>query len=54
MVYIPKKYHLAEQSLLNRREGNEISEKNAKEVLKILKNSLRCYKNYTWMLNEKK
>ena len=53
--YIPKKHHLAEQSLTNKQgRGNEIDEKNAKEVLKILKeDSLRCYKNYTWMLNEK-
>ena len=53
--YIPKKYHLAEQSLINKQgRGNEIDEKNAREVLKILKeDSFRCYKNYTWMLNEK-
>ena len=36
--YIPKKYHLAEQSLINKQgRGNEIDEKNAREVLKILK-----------------
>ena len=53
--YIPKKYHLAQQSLINKQgRGNEVDEDTATEILKILKeDSSRCYKNYTWMLNEK-
>ena len=53
--YIPKKNHLAQQSLINKQgRGNEVDEDTAKEILKILKeDSFRCYKNYTWMLNEK-
>lgn len=53
--YIPKKNHLAQQSLVNKQgRGNELDDATSKEVLKILKeDSFRCYKNYTWMLNEK-
>ena len=53
--YIPKKNHLAQQSLINKQgRGNELDDTTSKEVLKILKeDSFRCYKNYTWMLNEK-
>ncbi|MBF95853.1 MAG: Thymidylate synthase ThyX [Alphaproteobacteria bacterium MarineAlpha9_Bin4] len=53
--YIPKKYHLAEQSLSNKQgRGREIDEATAARILKILKeDSLRSYKNYSWMLNEK-
>ena len=53
--YIPKKNHLAQQSLINKQgRGNEVDEDTAKEILKILKeDSARCYENYTWMLNEK-
>ena len=53
--YIPKKNHLAQQSLINKQgRGNEVDEDTAKEILKILKeDSTRCYENYTWMLNEK-
>ena len=53
--YIPKKYHLAEQSSSNKQgRDNEVDEDTAKKILKILKeDSYRCYKNYSWMLNEK-
>ena len=53
--YIPKKNHLAQQSMVNKQgRGNELDDATSKEVLKILKeDSFRCYKNYTWMLNEK-
>ena len=53
--YIPKKHHLAEQSLLNKQgRGTEVDEKTAARILRILKeDSLRCYQNYSWMLNEK-
>jgi len=53
--YIPKKYHLAEQSISNKQgRGDEIDEKTSSEILKILKeDSYNCYKNYSWMLNEK-
>ncbi len=53
--YIPKKYYLAEQSLSNKQgRGDNIDEKSASKILKILKeDSLNCYKNYSWMLNEK-
>ena len=53
--YIPKKYYLAEQSSSNKQgRGNNIDQKSASKILKILKeDSLNCYKNYSWMLNEK-
>ena len=53
--YIPKKYYLAEQSSSNKQgRGDNIDEKSASKILKILKeDSLNCYKNYSWMLNEK-
>ena len=53
--YIPKKYHLAEQSTSNKQgRGDDIDEKTSKEILKILKeDSFNCYKSYNWMLNEK-
>ena len=53
--YIPKRYHLAEQSLSNKQgRDNEVDEETAKKILKILKDdSDKCYKNYSWMLNEK-
>ncbi|MEC8100459.1 MAG: FAD-dependent thymidylate synthase [Pseudomonadota bacterium] len=53
--YIPKKYNLAEQSMSNKQgRGEEVDEKTASKILKILKeDSYRCYKNYSWMLNEK-
>ena len=53
--YIPKKYNLSEQSLSNKQgRGNEVDKNTAEKILKILKeDSLRCYKNYSWMLNEK-
>ena len=53
--YIPKKYYLAEQSSSNKQgRGDNIDDKSASKILKILKeDSLNCYKNYSWMLNEK-
>ena len=53
--YIPKKYYLAEQSSSNKQgRGDNIDEKSASKILKILKeDSLNCYNNYSWMLNEK-
>ncbi|MDC3024046.1 FAD-dependent thymidylate synthase [Alphaproteobacteria bacterium] len=53
--YIPKKHHLAQQSLVNKQgRGSQLDDYTAREVLKILKeDAFRCYKNYTWMLNEK-
>ena len=53
--YIPKKNHLAQQSLINKQgRGNELDEVTSNKVLNILKeDSYRCYNNYTWMLNEK-
>ncbi len=53
--YIPKKYNLAQQSLSNKQgRGKEVDNKTADKILKILKDdSFNCYKNYSWMLNEK-
>ncbi len=53
--YIPKKQHLAKQSLVNKQgRGEALDKESSEKILKILKDdALRCYSNYTWMLNEK-
>ena len=53
--YIPKKNHLAEQSSINKQgRGTELDQETASKVLRILKDdSIKCYQNYSWMLNEK-
>ncbi len=53
--YIPKKEHLAAQSISNRqgREEKNLSEAEANRVLQILhEDSERCYKHYSEMLNQ--
>ncbi len=52
--YIPKLKNLSAQSTQNKQgRGNEIEPLFAKNILqKIKEDSLRCYDNYTWMLND--
>ena len=52
--YIPKKYYSGTVMSNKQGRGDNIDDKSASKILKILKeDSLNCYKNYSWMLNEK-
>jgi len=53
--YIPSNEHLAAQSKSNRQGRDEVlSGDEATQVLQLLsEDAIRCYKNYSWMLNER-